>query len=263
MIRFVFNELGRHDGLIDFKITFIDESGNGIARILVENGYGEPLVEEPLFDCPRLYSKEIYDVRIEWSSLVAHADECRGEGSAGGTDHYSDGISFARILAMPVDPDENPCSRPSTLREEGGTPCWEAGQFVRGIAAEIEDLCAELDRHRQDLDYHQIRRTAYNAGATTALVSALIFVCIACAVPWPWNLILGIIAAILFLTAMVLQTLANYHSQEADRARRNIEEVEARLEEARDRYRSAIEGAVRACCGMLPSGVDIDPPVCE
>lgn len=264
MIRVIFNEIGRERDRADVKVTFIDESGNGIARIRVTDAFGEVILgpEEPEPRCQRTVSREIRDIMLDRFHILASSSECGGDDSGSDTDHYPYNETWDLRSVIPIDPDENPCSIPFATRRDEGTPCWHGIQNVNGIAAEIEDLCEELDRHRQDWNHHSTRESAYGLGATIAFFASIAAAIIATRVPWPVNLIFGIIAGALFAASLVLGSLMAYHRDQARRARSNMDEVEARLEEARDRYRRAVEDAIRGCCGMVPE-LEIDPPTCE
>jgi len=261
MIRVVMNEIGRADGRVQIKITFVDESGNGIARIRAQDSSGEVLDQQNL-DCRRTYSTRTLDVPLDRSPLLAQSAECGASAGEPGPDGYTYNTPLELRVLIPVDPDENPCSIPSELMEEGGTPCSNGREVANGIADEIRDLCAEWARIREDMLDHESQETAYTAAAAVALAAAFVCALVAAMLPWPVDLIVGLVAATLFVAALVLATLMAYHRQEAEHARGELADTEARIEDARNRYRSVVGDAIRACCGRVPSGMELDPPVC-
>jgi hypothetical protein len=257
MIRVVMYEIARVGDRVQIKITFIDESGNGIARIRVQDNLGEVLDQQNL-DCPRIYSTGTLEVPFDRSPLSAQSAECGASAGEPIPDGYTYNTPLELRVLIPVDPGENPCSIPSELMEEGGTPCSNGREVANGIADEILDLCEEWARIREDMLNHESQETAYTAAAAVALVCALV----ASLLPPPVSWIVGIVAAAFFVAMLVLATLMAYHRQEAEHAREELADAEARLEDARNRYRSAVVDAIRACCGRIPSGMELDPPVC-
>ena len=143
MIRAVLNEISRARDRSVIQITFIDESGNGIARILVQDNLGATLLENNL-DCPSIHTTGSIEVANDRFPLFAHSAECSSDSE---TEGYPNETRFELRHIIPLDPDRNPCSIPSLVREEAGTPCWYGREFVFEIAAEIEELCTEWARH--------------------------------------------------------------------------------------------------------------------
>lgn len=263
-IRVVMNEVERGDGTTTVVVTFIDESGNGIRRHLVRDASGAALSQGDL-DCPRTYRTPPFVVRNDRFPLTAGSTECGESGAESAPAGYTYVTAMDLSTVIVVEPGaggQTPCSEPLAVMEEAGSPCALGRGAVNDIAAEIEALCGELARHRRDALDHASQKDAYTAATAVLLVAALVCAIIATRVPWPVNLILGLVAAALFIAALVTGSLATYHLQEEERARRLVEETEGRLEDARSRYRAAVEAAIAQCCGHVPSGLVLDPPEC-
>ncbi len=269
-IQAIMNEVGRGDGATAVVITFIDHSGYGIARYRVQDNSGAVLRSGDL-ECPRTYVTEPpMMVPNERFPLVAGSSECGESGLGSAAEGYVNqtALPLTALIPIPADPSaESPCSTPAATREEGGTPCAAGRDAARAsmdeAAAEIRALCEELARLREAVDYHDTRATAYAAAAAVLLVAALVCLLVSTLFPGPVKLILQIAAGVLFVAALVTGTLHRYHAQEAERARGAIVDVEEQIEAARDRYRDAVSSAIGACCGIVPSGLSLDPPECE
>jgi hypothetical protein len=260
MIRCIFNEISRTSDRAVIQATFYDESGYGIARYRIEgSGVGE-LAGEELADCPRTYTTPAIEVMNDQFPVVARATECGEEGAGSAAEGYTNATPFDIRIAIPVEPEENPCNIPSPLRMEEGTPSAIARQSVLDIAAEIEELCDERRRHHEDAREHESKKTAFVAAATALIVAGLVCLGLSTIPFLSW---LAYVAAALLVAGAVLFTIAAYHAQEARRAREAMEDTDARLEEARERFREAVAEAIRASCGLLPTGMPLDPPECD
>jgi len=262
MISVVMNEVERRVDSVIIRVTFIDDSGRGISRVRVQDDSGAVLVLEELPDCPRVYQSEPIEVLNDHMPVLGLSAACGEGGEGSGPEGYTNHTTLDPRVVIPVEPDENPCSEPLDVLERGDTPCAYGRDAVRGIAEEIEALCAEWNRYREDYQDHNRQRTAYTAAATALVVAAAACALVAAQLPWPVNWIVGIVAAALFVAALVTGTLAAYHAQEAERAQRSMEDAQARLDEARERYRAAVAEAIHACCGRVPAGIAVDPPEC-
>lgn len=260
----VINEVARDGDQRTVVITFIDESGHGLARYRVRDSAGATLVEGEL-ECERSFTTPPLAVPVYHFPLRAGSTECGESGIDSAPAGYTNETPLAAtaLPAIPVEPEDNPCNEPPLTREEGGTPCANGRDFVLGIGEEIEDLCAEWARYHEDFNHHDTLMDEFVAATAVLLVVALACFLIAFKLPWPADLILKIIAAALFVAALVTGSLANYHMREAERAREQREDAESRLEDARSRYRAAVAAAIEACCGAIPSGMPLDPPECE
>ncbi|MCF7992129.1 MAG: hypothetical protein K9M02_16950 [Thiohalocapsa sp.] len=215
-------------------------------------------------ECPPLYTTDVISVPLERFPVVAHSAECGAEGPGDADDpaSFTSHEPFDIRAILPVDPEENPCSEPSTTWEDGDSPCAHGSAGLAGIIAEIEDLCEERTAIRADMLDHQTQMTAYNAATAVLALAFFVVAIISANAPWPFNLILAIVAVALLLAALVTGSLAAYHTQEAERAERALDAIDERIAEAQERYRDALERAVQACCGRLPPGVAIEPPEC-
>ncbi len=252
MIKCILNELSRDSDRIIFKVTFFDQSGSGIANYRVEDVTNEELAGGEL-DCPRTFDTGPIEVTSDRIPILARSTEC----DAAATDSFTNTTPFDFRIVIPVEPEENPCDLPETVRMEEGTPSAIARQTSYDIAEEIELLCEEWRQKHENALHHEGQRTVYGAAMAGTLVAAT--TCVGVGLFFPWVLIA---AAALFVVALALGAVMSHHRQEADRSRREMEELEAQLEEARERYYEAVEEAIRASCGLLPAGMALDPPEC-
>jgi hypothetical protein len=260
MIRGFGNFVSTREGFQTVQVTFIDESGLGIARYSVTGKNGDEYMGGVL-ECPRNYTTAPFEVPNENLPLSLLAVECAGPGREGEGNAYTS--TYIGLNVLPVDPEHNPCTEPSALAEEGDNPCYYGREFVNDIAREIEELCAQLAEWQEDKSYHDTKLTAYTAAAAALLVAATVALLVSTLFGPITKLILQIIAAALFVACLVTASLAGYHEQEKQKAERAIAELETQLNDARNRYRDAVEEAIYACCGHIPSGMNLDPPECS
>jgi hypothetical protein len=263
----VFNLEQREGDRLSIRVTFLDESGLGLERVRVISATDELLFEATPQDpaCPEDFQARFVIDRPNPEALFpifADSAPCGTELSDNEQETYPDrdGFGVDEILVpIPLERFENTCF------PEFGTVDTEEAQRQRqligthvdsahAIAQEIEELCAELDRHRRNMIDHVAQRDLFFGLALASAFFGVIFSFL----PWPASLF----GFALLAAAAVFAGLHIHHRVQADMARRRMEQVQRSIEEAQERYRQAVLNAAHANCGPVPE-LSIRPPTCD
>lgn len=257
----IINILGRDGDRVAVKITFLDESGHGLERVWVTDNSGGIIFAEVTLspECPPTYEATVPDLRVHQFPIFGHSAYC---GAPDAVESIGFGAETVYEVHISPIPEENPCSPyfgSSVVETEESTRIRNLintyVENVQEIADEIAALCAERNSMNEELGDLNTRKTAFTAAASVALLVSIVLIA---ALPWPFSYIgLAVLAA-----ALALFAVAAAYEQRADRLAREIDTINANIEDARRRYAEAVAEATRANCGPV-YGLETSPPTCS
>lgn len=255
----VINLVARDGDTVVVRITFLEDSGAGLASVSASDHTGTVLLEETSLspECPPSYSVTIAELSAEQFPIYADSASC---GLPDAVERTSFGPETV-YMPLPAVPAEDPCS------PHFGTAVMESEETVRiraligshvdnanGIADEIAALCEELASLEEARDDALRRQTAYTAAAAVTLVTGLALVFLLPSfLKWIGLVVLAVAAGLLVAAAV--------YRQQAERLGREIDALRASIEEAQQRYRDAVAAATQVNCGPV-AGLAIAAPDC-